>query len=420
MLYSGACYTGLVPSTSGNVQHPPPSFFRVALQRGLFCYALLEVLFSFYFRYLIYKVQKRTSLPAYGRAFLRQTLARALEDGMKLEGEQAIAQPEKNDGNAAQAARRPRRATFSNARFSQLSFLDDKNRLSVGDPRAVEWRNMFQSWFLGTPWDELKRDNVLEWLAWSFFGLHYEEIVAEWEHEGRPPLPRDVQNADDILNETAMDEDARAKMSFLFHGLYMLEARSGMTLPEGKNPQVSCIRLHLDPVKVTSRPLAKYLVTGFFNIMLQRRAARSGFVKYEDAGLEYLIRMPELWKPGSESTRPVLFIHGLGMGLAQYASIVSYFEQHPALKDRPLILLLQPHISMSLFHPNHLQPPNKEGTTKGLRALVARWKMEDGLTVVSHSNGTIVHGWLLKDCPDLVKASCFVDPVTFCKLLHIL
>ena len=152
-----------------------------------------------------------------------------------------------------------------------------------------------------------------------------------------------------------------------------------------------------------------------FNILLVRRTKRAGFQKVVDGGLEYLIRIPQDWKAGSEDNNPVLFIHGLGMGLAQYASLVSYFEKHPRLQDRPLILLLQPHISMSLFHSQHLRPPNKLSTTQGLRALVAKWGFEDGITVVSHSNGTIVHGWLLKECPDLTKRSCFVDPVTFCK-----
>lgn len=39
------------------------------------------------------------------------------------------------------------------------------------------------------------------------------------------------------------------------------------------------------------------------------------------------------------------------------------------------------------------------------------------MTVLSHSNGTIVHGWLLKQAPDLVVRSCFVDPVCFCTFL---
>lgn len=194
----------------------------------------------------------------------------------------------------------------------------------------------------------------------------------------------------------------------------MLEARSGIELLEGRVNATS-IRLQLDPVRATSRPLAKYLVTGFFNILLQKRAERAGFRRYEDEGLEYLIRIPKDWIPGREETSPTIFIHGLGMGLAQYASLVSYFEQHPSVRKRPLVLLIQPHLSMSFFHPLHRKPPNKEGTVHGMRALVAKWGFKDGINVISHSNGTIVASWLLKDCPDLLKRSCFVDPVTFCK-----
>jgi len=36
------------------------------------------------------------------------------------------------------------------------------------------------------------------------------------------------------------------------------------------------------------------------------------------------------------------------------------------------------------------------------------------VVVVSHSNGTVLHAWLLKAHPGLVTASCFVDPFTFC------
>lgn len=340
---------------------------------------------------------------------------------MKEESQEAIDTSVKKDtAQTAGLARagRPRRPTFSRANFSQLSFLDSSKRLSSDDPRAIEWREMFRAWFLGTPWEQLKRENVLEWLSWSFFGMHYEELVNEWEKEGCPAIPKDVHTADDVLTETSSDEQAAAKLGFIYHGLYMLEARSAMPLPEGRNSRVSSMRLHLDPVKITSRPLAKYLVTGFFNKMLERRTRSAGFVRETTGGLEYLIRMPKNWKAGEEKTRPILFIHGLGMGLAQYASIVSYFEQHPTLQDRPLVLLIQPHLSMDLFHPEHLRPPNKTGTTQGLRAIVKKWGFHDGLTVVSHSNGTIVHGWLLKDCPDLVKASCLVDPVTFCEAIH--
>ena len=297
--------------------------------------------------------------------------------------------------------------------------------MSQNDPRAIDWRQAHRSWWLGARWEELKRDNALEWLAWSSYGIHLEDAVQEWEDEGWPPIPTEAPTADAILDAdpaagSAADQHHPGKLPFLYELLYMLEARAGYQLPSGRAPGHS-IRLHLDPVRSTSRPLVKYLVTNLFNYLMQQRVARAGFRKYSDGGIEYLLRIPAGWDahaPSGGAGLPTMFIHGLGMGLAQYASMVSYFEQHPVLKQRPIILLLQPHISMALFHPQHLHPPNKEGTTRGLRTLVARWGFEKGITVVSHSNGTIVHGWLLKSCPELVKRSCFVDPVTFCASDH--
>lgn len=381
----------------------------------LLLYIVPECIFSIYYRYLAFQAQNPTPLPAYSRAFLRQTLARALENGMKTESPEAISKNLLQPEATTQAKPRLRRATFSNANFSQLSFLDQSQPLSQDDPRAVEWREMFKNWFLGTKWEDLKRENVLEWLAWSFYALSLEDVVREYNQEGRPELPKTIQDAADIMNESPSDEETSGKLGFLHQGLYMLEARAGYKLPEGRKEGVKSIRLHLDPVRATGRPLAKYLVTGLFNKLIERRIRRAGFEKHTDSGLQYYIRMPAKWTAGGEDTRPVMFIHGLGMGLSQYAAIVSYFEQHASLKNRPLILLLQPHLSMDIFHPEHLKPPNKAKTTAGLKALVETWGFGQGITLVSHSNGTIVAGWLLKDCPELVKRACFIDPVTFCK-----
>lgn len=343
---------------------------------------------------------------------------------MKLEDAQSTRhQMEGADGETFDPSELPKRpsyraraSTFSKAKFSKLSFLDKSNPLAEDDPRAVDWRRMFSNWFLGTRWEDLKRENVLEWLAWSFYCMPYEDIVSEWNDEGRPTLPKTLQDVEEIMNDNDDEQDTSGKLAFLYNGLYMLEARAGMRLPDGRTqPAGRSIRLHLDPVRATSRPLAKYLVTGFFNVLLQRRMSRAGFVKHSDGGLEYHIRVPDGWKAGDEATSPLLFLHGLGMGLAQYASLVSYFEQHSSLRRRPLILLVQPHVSMSLFHPEHRKPPTKESTTRGLKALIRRWGFKDGVDVVSHSNGTIVHGWLLKEIPELVKRSCLVDPVTFCE-----
>lgn len=37
-----------------------------------------------------------------------------------------------------------------------------------------------------------------------------------------------------------------------------------------------------------------------------------------------------------------------------------------------------------------------------------------GIAVLSHSNGSIAHGWLIKDCPEMILRNVLVDPVVFC------
>ena len=37
------------------------------------------------------------------------------------------------------------------------------------------------------------------------------------------------------------------------------------------------------------------------------------------------------------------------MGMAQYATMLGYLSTAPTLKNRPLVVLIQPHISMSFF-----------------------------------------------------------------------
>jgi hypothetical protein len=60
------------------------------------------------------------------------------------------------------------------------------------------------------------------------------------------------------------------------------------------------------------------------------------------------------------------------------------------LHDRPIIVLIQPNISMNLFHPDHLRPPTKDFVTRGLISMLRRHGFEEsGLTVLSHSNGTV-------------------------------
>lgn len=99
------------------------------------------------------------------------------------------------------------------------------------------------------------------------------------------------------------------------------------------------------------------------------------------------------------------------------------------LPDVPIIVPIQPHISMHVFHPRHLKPPSRNETVTDIRAICKRWNFwsEDaavrdeggkparrGIAILSHSNGSIAHGWLIKDCAEMILRNALVDPVVFC------
>ncbi|GAA5998083.1 uncharacterized protein JCM10292_002311 [Rhodotorula paludigena] len=327
-------------------------------------------------------------------------------------------------------------------------------RLSPSDPRAQDFRELLRYWMNGCDFSEIGRLDMLDWIAWAMYGEPLEALEAErkeWDKAGRPPLfCRDGVTLDvdpDLDDSPSEREDgdgsgageaptraeerlARVKarreesvdcdrLGLVHHCLTLVQARAAHVFPPGRNARVRPLRLTLDPLRVTGRPLLLYVVVGLLQKAVMGRAITRGFRRYDDDGTRYLVRKPDGWEPREdlpEDERPLVFLHGLGMGLAQYTTLVSVLSKSRALRRRPILILLQPHISMSFFSKGYLDPVEQEGCTKGLERVLRKHRFDEragGCTVLSHSNGTIVHGWLIKDCPSLVIRSCFVDPVAF-------
>ncbi|GAA5941895.1 hypothetical protein JCM3775_004795 [Rhodotorula graminis] len=318
-------------------------------------------------------------------------------------------------------------------------------RLSPTDPRALEFRELLRFWFGGCDFDAIGRLNMADWLAWSMYGCPLEELEderREWDKAGRPVLTTadgapdrdsDVDESgdegssgDDDVEErvrarrTRTEESVEAdRLGLVHHCLVLVQARAAHVFPPGRNPAVKPLRLTLDPVRVTSRPFLLYLVVFLLQKSVMGIAMARGFKKCDDQGTRYLVKIPEGWSPredAPEDEKPLVFIHGLGMGLAQYTTLVSVLSKSRAVRNRPILVLLQPHISMSIFSPGYLDPVEQEDCAAGLDRVLRKHGFDEragGCTVLSHSNGSIVHGWLLKQHPNLVARSCFVDPVAF-------
>jgi hypothetical protein len=108
--------------------------------------------------------------------------------------------------------------------------------------------------------------------------------------------------------------------------------------------------------------------------------------------------MPDNWNPDNPHTRPVVFIHGLGLGLVQYVLFLTRLLA--TLPEHPVLVPIQPHISQDIFHSRFVSPMGRHETVQCLVGLLRSlgWvsrendtgkpttqKNISGVTMLSHS-----------------------------------
>lgn len=112
---------------------------------------------------------------------------------------------------------------------------------------------------------------------------------------------------------------------------------------------------------------------------------------------------------GSQRT-PIVFIHGIGIGLVVYMSLIDEFLK----LGRPIILPEIPYVSgfRPLQKPSSVLSPADVSST--LTAILLLHGHNFGGTFVGHSYGTIWLSYMLKHAPSQVAAVIFLDPICFC------
>ena len=83
--------------------------------------------------------------------------------------------------------------------------------------------------------------------------------------------------------------------------------------------------------------------------------------------IRYLLRVPTQWD-ATTSPRPIVFLHGLGLGLIQYHVFLSQLLE--TFTDRPILIPLQPQISQDIFHPLFLKPLDRHEMANQLASLI--------------------------------------------------
>ncbi|KAG9047575.1 hypothetical protein FS837_001980 [Tulasnella sp. UAMH 9824] len=342
----------------------------------LLSYTVFECIFSIYYYFLCRKVSRRRSqVPKREPAELRLAIQRLLEDDLDYHPAEGPNSPVP-----------PKPPTTDGTKTTSFeSSSQPPPRLARDDPRAVDFRNHFRLWFRGKPWRDISRQNMRDWFAWSLFDLHFHEL----------------------------DE---AQKSMVEDAVPLVERRAGCSFSEKGDDGVDVVRLTSDPLVTWSRPALLYVIGGVMNTASESWLKwKYGMVKQELAGIEYLIREGSP-SPNSEQPsdcEPIILLHGLGFGLLQYFyTIVFILNRIPP--HQPLVVPLDPSISQSIWHPSHLEPMSRENWVQGLKGLIEKHGWDGDVAMISHSKGSYVHTWMLKEYPQLALLTPVLNVVQVC------
>ena len=206
-------------------------------------------------------------------------------------------------------------------------------------------------------------------------------------------------------------------------------ANMDTTAAAATTPGLEPMRLTLDPVGATHRPLGVYLFFLTLNVLGRAVLSACGFRRYQagGGGLTYWHRPAGTGGKGARMTTneategtshppPLLFFHGIAPGgLTLYLPMLL---RGPWGRDgRAMILFENPPISFSLA----FEAVDEERTCRGVReAMDLHLEGEEGLnggggvTVLGHSFGTFQVSWVLRSAltRDRIRQVTVIDPVS--------
>ncbi|KAK4445554.1 hypothetical protein QBC34DRAFT_163122 [Podospora aff. communis PSN243] len=265
-------------------------------------------------------------------------------------------------------------------------------------------------WFLGANPSEIKRDNVRDFLLWAFF-----------DRDGIQPAP---YSDDETICSHEEELDAYIHRS---------ETLLGRTLPPGRGAAIP-LRLTLDPIDTCYHSVIWYLIIALLDLTTHAHLRLAGFTHHHPPttiattfpptpfpGARRLTSpssLPYWHRPHtSPAHRPILFLHGIGIGLWPYTSFLT--SLNPSTRDNDnigiLALSLLP-ISSRLTTP----PLSRSAFLSELTSLLATHpEFANGFTLVSHSYGSVLTTHILHspELSPLVKSLVMIDPVSI--LLHL-
>ena len=316
--------------------------------------------------------------------------------------------------------------------------------------------------------DELKRDNVKDWLSYALYATDLTKVDEEQS--------RLLDVSIDLLEERLTNERRKrwrsaarsrrraARAAAVASGESaaraaevedLAEQRSRMrtpppefTFPTGFNKALRSYRLNLDPpsCNLQQRPLFYYALTeGIQTLVLPALMRQRGFTMHSEGRLTYWYHPGDSTAPDDDaegeearsrappkelleregpqgdkarryheekgSLNPLVFVHGVGLGPLPYFGFIDSMLSNS--KGAPMLVLELPFVSQRLS--GLKDAPQEERTSKEIANAMAAHGLTKA-TFVGHSLGTVYLAWLARLQPQLLASCVFIDPIVF--LLH--
>ncbi|KZF21551.1 hypothetical protein L228DRAFT_212025 [Xylona heveae TC161] len=262
--------------------------------------------------------------------------------------------------------------------------------------------NYMSKWFLDAPLEELRRENVKEFYRWAFFSSAQEDPSTEEE-----------------VNEYVND----------------FEDRMGHKFRPGR-ANVKCLRLTFEKVDMLHRSLAWYLLIFIVDNITFLSLLYNGFQYYRGSAKRTFAVFPPrpqkllakgrapvknisyFYRPHtSRSCRPILFLHGIGVGLGPYVKFFTELGKNSAASEDGQIGILALEI-LPISSRITLPVLRKEEMCRQVRAILEYHGFDD-CVLAAHSYGSVIATHLLQDpsVSERIASVVLVDPVSI--LLHL-
>ncbi|KAF2194162.1 hypothetical protein K469DRAFT_651358 [Zopfia rhizophila CBS 207.26] len=290
------------------------------------------------------------------------------------------------------------------ARHPELLSYEDRQELFQRACKTIPNPEYYLSkWFLGAPLEEIKRENVKDFFRWAFLNTGDFDISDNEELEGY------TDGVERLLGRKIEPGRGKAK----------------------------CLRLTVDEVGMMHRPFVWYMIVGVVDTLTAAYLRYNSFTLYRTPMRHWLGVFPfrncslftrrispapniSYWyRPHTSKTRlPILFIHGISIGLYSYAQFLAEITKEDALEaddgQTGIIALEIMPISFRLTQPTL----DKAETCRQINAILKAhgWNK---VVLATHSYGSVISTHLLQTPSTAPKLGpiLLIDPVTF--LLHL-